>query len=208
MKKSIKNRVPTTDHGVDFKRNILLEIERRFNDIERYNILAISTLLDPRFKKLHFQRPLHLSSAIGHINILIQNINKNTNSIETIPILFHGKNNITEDLWNFHNLAASPVSTICDDNGMHLELRQYLHQAVIPRHSNPLQYWQTLKDVYPTLYKIAKQYLAVVATSVPSERLFSKAGLIKSDIRSRLKPTRLNALLFLQSVQYEDWKLT
>ncbi|KYN06411.1 Zinc finger BED domain-containing protein 4, partial [Cyphomyrmex costatus] len=210
MKESLSNCIPTTNnvHRYNFKRNILSEIERRFHNIERYNTLVIATLLDPRFKKLHFRQPLNVSSAISRINILMQDLSKNTNS-ETISISSRDENNITQGLWSFHdNLAALPIATTSDDSGMHLELRQYLHQSVIPRHSNPLQYWQTLKAIYPILFKIAKQYLAVVATSVPAERLFSKAGLIKSDIRNRLKPSRLNSLLFLQSVEYEDWKHT
>ncbi|KAG5306571.1 ZBED1 protein, partial [Acromyrmex insinuator] len=209
MEESINNCIPMINNSINFKRNILSEIERRFHNIERYNTLIIATLLDPRFKKLHFQHFLNVSSTIGRINILMQDLNKNTNSIETISISSQGENNITKDLWSFHdNLTALFIDTISDDSGMHFELRQYLHQSVIPRHSNPLEYWQTLKAVYPTLFKIAKQYLAVVATSVPTERLFSKAGLIKSDIRNRLKSSRLNSLFFLQSVEYEDWKRT
>lgn len=49
MKNLINDYIPMTDDGRNLKRNILVEIERRFYDIELYQILAISTILDPRF---------------------------------------------------------------------------------------------------------------------------------------------------------------
>lgn len=209
MTKTINDYIPITNNGASLKQNILLEIERRFCDIERRQILAISTILDPRFKKIHFQRLMHVSSAIGYINTLMQRIaDDNTNLVNnTSGILFDVENK--ENIWNLHdNLVASSNTPRDEPGGINVELRQYLNQSVISRHDDPLKYWQILKNAYPTLFKIAKQYLAVVATSVPSERMFSKAGLIKTDIRNRLSPTRLNILLFLQSLDCEYWKFT
>ncbi|EFN65160.1 hypothetical protein EAG_04258, partial [Camponotus floridanus] len=73
-----------------------------------------------------------------------------------------------------------------------LELRQYLNQTVISRSENPIEYWDKLKVAYPTLYSCALKYLSIVITSVPSERLFSKAGAIKAERRSRLSGDRFN----------------
>lgn len=65
---------------------------------------------------------------------------------------------------------------------MPTELRQYLNSALIDRKDDPLKYWSKMKDIYPNIYKIAIKHLIVIATSVPSQRLFSKADNIISHI--------------------------
>jgi len=59
--------------------------------------------------------------------------------------------------------------------------------------------------VYPALSKVAVKYLVPVATSVPSERLFSKAGLTLNKQRNCLTSKHLNQLLFLQSLDVTLW---
>jgi len=46
--------IPITDHGLNFKRNILLENKRRFNNIGNYQMLAIATILDTDLKDYIF----------------------------------------------------------------------------------------------------------------------------------------------------------
>jgi len=59
--------------------------------------------------------------------------------------------------------------------------------------------------MYPNLYEIARQKMSIVATSVPSERLFSKTGNIISKKRNRLTEKRLSKLVFMSSLSEEDW---
>ncbi|EFN62678.1 hypothetical protein EAG_10557, partial [Camponotus floridanus] len=61
---------------------------------------------------------------------------------------------------------------------------------------DPISYWYN-KSIYLSLQIITKQYLSIVATSVPSERLFSKIGNIMVENRSKLSPKHLQNLLFL-----------
>jgi len=60
---------------------------------------------------------------------------------------------------------------------------------------NPILYWK--KYSVKELWRIAERYFCVPATSVPSERIFSKAGQIVSARRSSLKPSTVNSLIFL-----------
>lgn len=77
MESKIKNCIPLTVEGNLLKTNILSEIHQRFKDIESYQILAISTLLDPRYKRLHFQSPRAVSNALSHINNQLKSISIN-----------------------------------------------------------------------------------------------------------------------------------
>ncbi|KYQ55156.1 Zinc finger BED domain-containing protein 4, partial [Trachymyrmex zeteki] len=87
-----------------------------------------------------------------------------------------------------------------------VELRQFLNRSIIQRTDDPLTYWYQAKMEYPNLYEIAIKYLSIVGTSVPSERLFSKAGNILIEKRSRLSGTRLSKLIFLSSLDEIYWQ--
>ncbi|CAM4503155.1 unnamed protein product [Leuciscus chuanchicus] len=58
----------------------------------------------------------------------------------------------------------------------------------IPTMENPLQWWARNHDNFPRLAKLCKRYLAVPATSTPSERIFSLAGNTISRLRASLHP--------------------
>ncbi|XP_036957922.1 E3 SUMO-protein ligase ZBED1-like [Acanthopagrus latus] len=63
---------------------------------------------------------------------------------------------------------------------------------------NPLTWWQVHAEEFPLLAGLAKRYLCIPGTSVPSERVFSTAGDIVSAQRSCLTPQHVDQLLFLQ----------
>ncbi|KIJ31433.1 hypothetical protein M422DRAFT_95019, partial [Sphaerobolus stellatus SS14] len=52
---------------------------------------------------------------------------------------------------------------------------------------------------YPTLAKIAQDYLPIQGSSVASEHAFSSAGITGTDCQSRLLPTTFEALQILKS---------
>ena len=53
------------------------------------------------------------------------------------------------------------------------------------------------KERFPGLATLAKRYLTITATSVPSEKTFSLAGHIVNAKRSCLLPENVRMLLFL-----------
>jgi len=63
---------------------------------------------------------------------------------------------------------------------------------------NLIQYWQHHKNVLSPLGDVALKYATIPATSVPSERIFSKSGQIMSARRNRL-PENLDKLIFLNN---------
>ncbi len=66
----------------------------------------------------------------------------------------------------------------------------------------PLKYWKERAVIFPTLYVLAKKYLCMPATSVPRERILSKAGEILCKKRSRLSPSTVEQLIFLNKNLY------
>jgi zinc finger BED domain-containing protein 4 len=69
---------------------------------------------------------------------------------------------------------------------------------VISINEDPYAFWAGQNSIkWPLLSKLSNKYLSAPATSAESERLFSTAGLIVSDLRKRLLPQNLENLLFL-----------
>ena len=61
----------------------------------------------------------------------------------------------------------------------------------------PSQYEATTR--YPTLKRIARDYLAIQGSATPSERAFSSGGLTGCSRRSRLQPAIFEGLQILKS---------
>ncbi|XP_071581127.1 E3 SUMO-protein ligase ZBED1-like [Temnothorax nylanderi] len=217
MTAAVTNCKTTTEIGNEFQTKLLAQINAKFHgsdsNVEATRILAISTILDPRFKRLDFQSALAVSNALQDIDRQLRKISDcNTRKArENDQNVNPNKNNpksTTSDLWNFHQiLVEKNRGEVEDVDSLNLELKQYLHQPVIERSANPFSHWESLKPAFPTLSKLALQYLSVIATSVPSERLFSHAGNVKTDNRNRLTGEHLSMLLFLGSMSMEEWRL-
>ena len=68
---------------------------------------------------------------------------------------------------------------------------------------SPLIWWKDNAHRFSHLQRLANRFLCRPSTSVPSERLFSAAGLTVTKNRSRLDANTLDELLFLNSF-YKD----
>ena len=77
------------------------------------------------------------------------------------------------------------------------EFQKYLAEDLISIDDNPLKWWKNNQFRFPTLAKVAKQFLCIPATSVPYERLFSTSGNIIIPKRASLEPNTASMLCFL-----------
>ena len=66
------------------------------------------------------------------------------------------------------------------------EVAEYLKEDKINFTQSPFEWWMNKKGKYPILARLARIYLAVPATSTPSERLFSDAGNLLTSKRARI----------------------
>jgi hypothetical protein len=65
--------------------------------------------------------------------------------------------------------------------------------------NDPLQWWMMKAESLPILSRLARETLCVPATSAPSERLFSAAGLTIANDRSGLTPDNAADVVFLKT---------
>jgi hypothetical protein len=82
-----------------------------------------------------------------------------------------------------------------------LELEQYLRVSKIKSDADPLDWWRKNEDLFPTIARIARQILALQASSANVERVFSHAETIINDARTRLSANNVHKLMFL----HENW---
>lgn len=81
-----------------------------------------------------------------------------------------------------------------------VEVQRYMADPLIPWTEDQLLFWATRKTVYPHLYRLALQFLCTPASTVPCERIFSKAGEIISKKRNRLGSRTVEQILFLNKI--------
>ena len=95
-----------------------------------------------------------------------------------------------DDLYRSNTEAVTSVADV--------EISAFFSEPLIPLREDPLQWWKTNQKRFSLLVKTAKIYLCAPPTSVPSERLFSTAGDIRSHTRNRLSPLNAERLVFLK----------
>ncbi|ELU17165.1 hypothetical protein CAPTEDRAFT_81035, partial [Capitella teleta] len=76
------------------------------------------------------------------------------------------------------------------------EVQRYLSEPQTPT-QDPLKWWAAKEAAYPSVAVIARHILAVPAFSVPAERIFSLAGNIVTNKRTKLTSSNVDSLIFL-----------
>ncbi len=87
-----------------------------------------------------------------------------------------------------------PLTT---DEDVELQFKKYWSEKLAGRDSDPLEWWSTQGSTCPTLSVTAKKFLSTPATSAPSERVFSNAGLTVTRLRNSLSSETVDSLVFL-----------
>ncbi|KAK0131543.1 Zinc finger BED domain-containing protein 1 [Merluccius polli] len=67
-----------------------------------------------------------------------------------------------------------------------------------PLDADPLRWWKTHEHLYPHMAMLARRYLAVPGTSVPSESVLSTVGDIVTSSKSVLSTENVDILIFLK----------
>ncbi|KAG8234739.1 hypothetical protein J437_LFUL000975 [Ladona fulva] len=179
----VMNSKPATTVGERLKEVLLENFSKRLSPYEKQVIPSSATILDPRFKKMAFSQEENASEACNRIPDEADTLHLRENvgvsmSVEEIP---------------------TSSSTVRSSSFSQEDLRLYIQMPLCNREQDPLNFWYKYEANMPLVSKMAKKYLCIPATSVPSERLFSKAGQTCSDLRSRIKSTNFDKLLFINS---------
>lgn len=167
--------------------------------------LNVSTFLDPRFKLPSFlteeeKQPLlefieaEVIESIDNTLVTVKKETEDTEKEGTAPP--RKKLRGERQLLHLIGDVCKPSTTDTDTSQRaKSEMRRYMDEE--PCEISPLIWWKENEGRYPALSKMARKYLALPATSTPSERAFSIAGSIVNKKRACLLPENVNMLVFL-----------
>jgi hypothetical protein len=149
----------------------------------------IATFLDPRFKHFNWATNGERDKAKQLVKTLYDELKVNLRDVEDR----NPEDNNDNDF--FQDLEGNYTQTNMEEDD---EVSRYVMLRDIRVKEDPLVWWLNNRDNFPTLTQLARKYLSIPATSVPSERLFSDAGNHISAKRTRLAPDLVNKVLFLK----------
>ena len=192
----------------EVRNKLVASLKTRFGKIEDNNLICSAAILDPRVKDRSF-----ISSELKRkANMRILNEMKELEQTNSVPQLvtlnnFQSSSDDTQptkkiklDVFAFIQEQEATLSNSDASNLIKIdqELDQYLKEPVLTDKIDVFKWWKEKQMQFPMLYKLAKKYLCIPATSVPNERIFSKAGEIMSKKRNRISIKHMNNLIFLK----------
>jgi len=197
LAQSLQHLTSGTDKDITLVTELTAQLRRRFTHIESAHLLATSTLLNPRIKKLAFQD----SGAVrqGEQWIILEIHVAGLVPADSQPSVDDTQSTSTEKtgLWDlFDAKVAQSYTQRTGTSSATLEARKFFEEQIVPCKDDPLLWWRAHEGHYSLLSQLARKYLCIPGTSVPSERLFSKAGELVSLRRCRIKPKHVNMFCF------------
>ena len=202
LAKSLQQLTCSNTSELELGSKLRAQMQHRFRNIEGNHLLAAATFLDPRFKKMAFNTP----GAAQHIEQYLTEEMKSieTQSSDNSEIVNEAETTSAQDqenacsIWeSFDEKVNHQLTHHTPTSDAIIETKQYLLLKNLGRKEDPLEWWKTHRQLYPRLFQLATKYLCIPGTSVPAERLFSKAGELISIKRNRIKEKNVDMLLFL-----------
>ncbi|CAH1398261.1 unnamed protein product [Nezara viridula] len=183
-------------------------LEGRLGNLQGSKTLVTATFLDPRFKNIAFPSEKIAETAKKNIiNLVASQINQDLgedpsgDTVEMSSDTPSTSSTLVKKLAAFNTYrriaanykpAGTPMSRAIT------EVQRYLEEPLPSENSDPLKWWREHSYNFPFLSKIVKQKFCTVVTSVPCERVFSKAGNILNERRTRLSSEKVKKLVFLK----------
>nr|XP_055069962.1 E3 SUMO-protein ligase ZBED1-like [Misgurnus anguillicaudatus] len=186
------------DLTATIKRNIMCYLEQKYSDPENDELLDMASLMDPRFRTNYItpdKLDIIKKRAVTELSALC--------SEEEGPAVQMCQEEQSpppkkKTLAAFFKKAApASLSHQTVKEKVEAELTTYLLGPEVDPDTDQLEWWKQHQPNFTRLSRLARKYLAIPATSAPSERVFSVGGGIVTCNRACLKPAVVDRLIFL-----------
>ena len=172
---------------------IRADLQSRYTSTQILKILDVCSFLDPRFKRLDATSNITRSVEDEMLSSLQETPlpSQQANQPDCPP----PKKSLLKKILETSEPDNSSDKVLSNPELVSFEIKKY---TLSPK-SCPLQWWKVQQKELPLLARLARRYLCICVTSVPSERLFSTGGKVVTDGRNALKPHSVDQLAFLGS---------
>jgi hypothetical protein len=177
------------------------------------------TILDPHFKldifkKLEFNKDTidsirnyldtiyksYKDKLNNNINLDSNNIQSSFNSSLNLDNFFNNSTDSKDELYISNNYNKH------NNNNIENEIDLYLSNSRVSKDITIENYYNTNKSRLSIIYKIARDYLAILGTSTPSKATFSKVSNIVAKSRNRLLASTIKKLIILKELKVIEEK--
>ena len=148
---------------------------------ETLQFLTKATVLDPRFKSLKFLSKDDHTRIITDLQLdvdLVDDLDIGEEIEQPPAKRSKGEKKLMRLLGDIVETDKTSDVDIPKEEKMKTEVSRYLGEEHTSK--SPLEWWNENQRRYPLLSQLASRYLAIPATSVPCERVFSS---VSTDIR-------------------------
>ena len=189
---------------LEIKGRIKADLESRYESSEISLLLDVCSFLDPRFKDTFNSEHLAVLTVLDEIEATnevarTRQANESFSDETLAPSKKKGKFSAIFGSTSPRFSAQGELSLSVSEK-VKREIDMYLQYPALDIDESPLEWWKLECKRMPLLSAVARKYLCVCATSVPSERVFSVGGQLVSQKRNLLKPEKVNNLIFLAKI--------
>ena len=186
------------------------DIGQRYQGEDISTLLKVAMFLEPRFKEMPFLNRAEKHQVKEIVKFELQRFIEQTVELhaedapttlpESEPSHPPAKKKKLELFFEdiMHSSSREGEADASIEGVANAEVDRYIAESPEKLDcKNPLTWWKSRDSCYKYLPLLAQKVLSVTATSVASERIFSTAGNIINEKRSRLTPENVNKLIFL-----------
>ena len=185
----LMSKQPVYEIAVRFRQQMLTELQDAFaNILGTPGVVHVAAMLHPGFK---------LIKLTDAMKVFVNDYIRSRLPISSEPQM-EKKARVSDDYGDLFSVSRSaPVADIGD------EWSRYLGGPEVDKNIDPLQWWSFNEVNFPELAKIARNLLAIPASSAASERVFSVANACCSGRRSGLNTETIETQILLRY----NWEL-
>lgn len=194
---------PVPQRALTFHAHIMTSAKQRLGSPDVHELVAAA--LDPRQNKIGYLGPGERGIVINAVDKLVdalgqQPLNQPCFDVQEIHAAADSETKDNGGSWISmlvqHHAMVDPVVTYGTPFFMYT-----LEPSLLAPHGDPMEYWASIREGhnYYNLARIAHRIWTIPASSLPCERIFSSAGNVVTEKRTRLSPGRVEQLVFLHN---------